>query len=275
MQVYRELAILTARPDASTMAAAPHRLYGTIPAAEACSAARWRELALAEIDAALAAGKLPILAGGTGLYLSALANGLAEIPDIPVDLREAARNLMEREGPAAFHARLAALDAEAAARLRPGDRQRLVRAWEVKTATGKSLLDWQRAGEGAPDAPSLLTFLFLPPRETLYAACDRRFAAMVEAGAFDEVRALLALNLDPDLPAMKAVGVREIAAHLAGRIDRATMLAKGQQATRNYAKRQYTWFRRRVPGAIIFEEQYSERLNETIFNKIRDWRLTF
>jgi len=274
MQVYRELAIVTARPDAAALAAAPHRLYGTIPAREACSVARWRALALAEIDAALAAGRLPILAGGTGLYLSALAKGLAPVPDIPDEVRAAARALMAREGAAAFHARLAALDPAAAAQLRPSDRQRLVRAWEVMTATGTSLLEWQRTDDAAADAPALLSFLFLPPRSTLYAACNRRFASMIEAGALAEVAALLALALDPELPAMKAVGVREIAAYLGGAIDRAHMLARGQQATRNYAKRQYTWFRRRVPGAIIFEEQYSERLDATIFNKIREFQLT-
>jgi tRNA dimethylallyltransferase len=274
MQVYRELAILTARPDAAAMTAAPHKLYGVVSAREACSAARWRAMALAEIDAALAAGKLPILAGGTGLYIEALAKGLAPVPEIPAGVREEARKLVAEEGAAAFHARLARIDPEAAAALRPSDRQRLVRAWEVKTATGKSLREWQRAESVTNDAPELLTFVFLPPRDALYAACDRRFAAMVDAGAIDEVKALLALTLDPGLPAMKAVGLREIADYLAGGIDHARMLALGRQATRRYAKRQYTWFRHRLPAVVVLDEQYSERLNQIIFMKIRESGLT-
>jgi tRNA dimethylallyltransferase len=272
MQVYRELAILTARPDAAAMAAAPHRLYGVISASEACSVARWRAMALAEIDAALGAGQLPILAGGTGLYIEALAKGLAPVPDIPSSVRDEARRLVAEEGAAALHARLARLDPASAA-LQPGDRQRVVRAWEVITATGKPLAEWQRVAAPA-DAPALLTFLFLPPRDALYAASDRRFAAMIEAGAIGEVKALLALNVDPELSALKAVGVGEIAAYVRGEIDMARMIALGQQATRRYAKRQYTWFRHRLPAACIFQEQYSESLDRVIFTKIRESRLT-
>ena len=274
MQVYRELAILTARPDAAAMAAAPHRLYGAISARDSFSVARWRDMALAEIDAALAADRLPILAGGTGLYIEALAKGLASVPEIPAAVREEARRLVAEEGAAAFHARLARLDPEAAAAIRPSDRQRMLRAFEVKMATGKSLRAWQRVPGAAADAPDLLTFVFLPPRDALYAACDRRFAAMIEAGAVAEVRALLALGLDPDLPVMKAVGLREIAAYLRGDMDRARMITLGRQATRRYAKRQYTWFRHRLPEAVIMAEQYSERLDRDIFTKIRESRLT-
>jgi tRNA dimethylallyltransferase len=274
MQVYRELAVVTARPDAAAMAAAPHRLFGAIPARESCSAARWRALALAEIDAALAAGKLPILAGGTGLYIEALAKGLAPVPEIPAAVREEARRFAAAEGLGALHARLARIDPEAAAALRPSDRQRVLRAWEVKTATGTSLRAWQRAAGAAEDVPALLAFVFLPPREALYAACDRRFQEMVERGAVEEVRALLAQKLDPNLPAMKAVGVREIAAYLHGDIDHARMIALGRQATRRYAKRQYTWFRHRLPDAVRLNEQYSERLGPVIFTKIRESGLT-
>ena len=274
MQVYQELAILSARPGAAALAAAPHRLYGVVSASETCSAARWRDMALAEIDAARAAGKRAILAGGTGLYLEALAKGLAPVPDIPREVREQARKLIADESAPAFHARLAAIDPAAAAALEPGDRQRLLRAWEVITATGKSLLDWQREPATAADAPELLTFVFLPPREALYAACDRRFADMIAAGAIDEVKALLALGLDPELPAMKAVGVREIAAYLNEEFDRARMIELGRQATRRYAKRQYTWFRHRLPEAQTFGEQYSEKLDRVIFTKIRESQLT-
>jgi tRNA dimethylallyltransferase len=196
------------------------------------------------------------------------------VPEIPAAVRDEARKLVAEEGAAAFHARLARIDAEAAGRLRPTDRQRLLRAWEVKTATGKSLREWQRAAGGAEDAPLLLTFVFLPPREALYAACDRRFQEMVERGAIEEVKALLALKLGAQLPAMKAVGVREIAAYLQGDINHARMIALGQQATRRYAKRQYTWFRHRLPDAAMQDEQYSERLDLEIFTKIRESGLT-
>ncbi len=274
MQVYRELAILTARPDAAAMLAAPHRLYGVLSAGDACSAGRWCAMALAEIDAALAEGKLPILAGGTGLYLEALRNGLAPVPAIPDDIRERARALLaDADGPA-LHATLARIDPAAAAALRPSDRQRIIRAWQVMTATGRSILEWQRDTQPAEDVVELATFLFLPERQALYAACDRRFAEMIEAGAIEEVKALLALGLDPALPAMKAVGVREIAAYLGGEIGRAEMIARGQQATRNYAKRQYTWFRHRVPAVGIYDAQYSERMDRDIFTKIRETRLT-
>lgn len=273
MQVYRELAIVTARPNAAAMAAVPHRLYGVLSARDVCSAGRWRAMALAEIDAAQDKGKLPILAGGTGLYLEALRDGLAPVPAIPDGVREQARALLLAEDGHALHSRLAKIDHAAAAALRPSDRQRIIRAWQVMTATGRSILDWQREGRD-DDAIDLTTFLFLPDRATLYAACDRRFEEMIAAGAVDEVKALLMLGLDPGLPAMKAVGVREIAAYLHGEIGRAEMIARGQQATRNYAKRQYTWFRHRVPAARIYIEQYSERLDRDIFTKIRESRLT-
>jgi tRNA dimethylallyltransferase len=274
MQVYRELEILTARPDAAAMEAVPHRLYGVLSARDACSAGRWRAMALAEIDAALAEGKLSILAGGTGLYLEALRNGLAPVPAIPDHIREQARALLADADGHALHAALAQIDPAAAAALQPSDRQRIVRAWQVMTATGRSLLEWQRDRLPDEDVVDLTTFLFLPERQALYAACDRRFAEMIEAGAIDEVKALLALGLDPALPAMKAVGVREIAAYLGGEIGRAEMIGRGQQATRNYAKRQYTWFRHRVPAVGIFDAQYSERRSRDIFTKIRESRLT-
>jgi tRNA dimethylallyltransferase len=275
MQVYRDLRVLTARPGPDAEARVPHRLYGVIDAAEACSAGRWRGLALAEIAAAHAAGRLPLLVGGTGLYLHALLHGLAPVPAIPDAVREEARALHAALGGEAFRVRLAALDAEAAARLAPGDTQRLVRAYEVAAATGRTLGDWQRApsGEGGIEARAVL---LLPPRAALYAACDVRFAAMMEAGAVEEVRALLARHLSPELPAMKAVGVREIAALVEGRATRAEAIAAAQQSTRRYAKRQMTWIRHRMAGLrrLTVETQYSESLLPEIFAFIRRSLLT-
>jgi tRNA dimethylallyltransferase len=274
MQVYRELAVLTARPDAAAMASVPHRLYGTIGAGERFSAARWRELAVGEIEAAASTGRLPILAGGTGLYIRTLQRGLAPLPAIPAAIRREGAALLERDGSRDFHARLAALDAESARAIPATDRQRLLRAWEVAVATGAPLPEWRRRATPPGDAPRLLVFAFLPPRAALYTACDRRFAAMIEAGAIEEVRALLALGLDPAAPAMKAVGVREIAAFLAGAMTQEAMIARGQQATRNYAKRQYTWFRHQLPGPEVVPAQFSESLSHEIFKKIDDFLLT-
>jgi tRNA dimethylallyltransferase len=256
MQVYRELEILTARPDAGALARAPHRLYGVLPGAEACSAGRWREMAL--------------------------ARGLAPLPRVPAGLRRAARQRHRELGGAAFHAALAARDPATAARLEPGDSQRLIRAWEVLEATGRPLAEWQAADSGADTPYRFLCIALLPPREALYAACDRRFLGMVEAGALDEVRALLALGLDPELPVMKALGVPELAAHLNAALPLETAVARAQQATRRYGKRQMTWLRTQLPrdfsgnqvSLAAFQAQYSESLRGEIFTIIRDFVLT-
>ncbi|MFQ5958679.1 MAG: tRNA (adenosine(37)-N6)-dimethylallyltransferase MiaA [Alphaproteobacteria bacterium] len=275
MQVYRELRILTARPGAAEEARAPHRLYGVLPAAEACSAARWRDMALAEIAAVREAGRLPILVGGTGLYFRALETGFAAVPDVSAEVRAAARARHAELGGEAFRAALAGRDPEMAARLAPGDSQRLIRAWEVIEATGVSLAEWQRRGtpEDGP-SPSTLSFVLAPPRAALYAACDARFAAMVEAGALAEVAALDALGLAPELPAMKALGVRELRRHLAGELSLDAAIAAAQQATRNYAKRQLTWFRHQMPEARLVELQYSQDLAPRLIEEIGRFLLT-
>ena len=273
LQVYRELRILSARPDAAALAQAPHRLYGVLPAAEVCSAGRWRALALAEIEAARAAGCLPLVVGGSGLYLQALERGMSPIPEVPAGIREAARRRHREQGGAAFHADLAARDPEAGARLRPADSQRLIRAWEVLEATGRSLFDWQ-AAPAEPPPYRFLRLALVPPRAPLYAACDRRFLEMLEAGALAEAEALLALGLDPGLPAMKGVGVPELVAHIAGEISLETATERAQQATRRYAKRQYTWLRGPGAGARTIDAQYSESLQAEIFKIICDFVLT-
>ena len=248
MQVYRELAVLTARPGPDAEARAAHRLYGTLSGAEVCSAGRWREMALAEIARAWEIDSLPVVAGGTGLYLRALERGLSPIPEVPPAVREAARAQHAKMGGAAFHAALASRDPAAAARLHPGDSQRLIRAWEVLEATGRPLADWHRAGAGDGLACRRLLLVLAPPRQALYAACDRRFLDMMAAGALDEVRRLLALGLDPSLPVMKALGVTPLADHLAGKISLDEAVAAVQQATRRYAKRQLTWLRNQMLG---------------------------
>ncbi len=252
MQIYRDLTILTARPGPSALAAAPHRLYGVMPATERCSVARWRGLALTEIAAVQAAGRVPIVVGGTGLYLRALMSGLAEIPEIPPDVRLAARARLDEWGSIRLHAELARRDPIGAGRLGVTDRQRLVRAWEVLEATGRSLTDWHGQTPAGPASGLNFAVIVLdPPRPALYDACNGRFLSMLAAGALDEVRHLDALTLAPDLPALKALGVPELRRHLAGELDLPQAVALAQQATRRYAKRQVTWFRHQVIDSLI------------------------
>jgi tRNA dimethylallyltransferase len=274
MQVYRELRILTARPGAEAEARAPHRLYGVLPAADPCSAGRWRDMAAAACWAAWAEDRRPILVGGTGLYLRALVSGLSPVPPIPEEVRAATRALFASLGNDAFHQRLAERDPEMAARLDPGNSQRLMRAWEVVTATGRSLAAWQADPPIDPLPASLFTLLVMPPRQSLYAACEQRFAAMVKQGAVDEVSNLLSLALDPSLPVMKALGVAELARHLEGRLDLRAAVSHAQQATRQYAKRQTTWFRHQLIADHVISTQFSESLLPGIFAIIRHFLLT-
>jgi len=243
-QVYRDLAILSARPAPEEEARVPHRLYGHRDGALPCSAADWAAEARDEIDAAHADGRLPILVGGTGLYLRTLLQGIAPVPEIDREIRATVRNLTAEQAFAA----LLREDPEAAARLRPSDTTRIARALEVVRATGKPLSHWQQARAGGiADRVDLRPLLLLPPREWLYERCDRRFEAMMSDAGIAEVETFLARGLAPSLPVMRAIGVREIAAFLAGKLSREQAHAAGRQATRNYAKRQYTWFRHQPP----------------------------
>jgi tRNA dimethylallyltransferase len=259
LQCYRDLAILTARPDGGALARAPHRLYGFLDAAERGSAGSWRTLALAEIAAAISERSLPIVVGGTGLYLRALQHGLAPFPEIPEAVREKAAALHLALGGAAFRERLAALDPDSARRLHAGDTQRLVRAYAVVRATGVPAGVWRdRAHPGS--TYRFATILMMPPRDRLYVACDTRFAAMIDCGALAEAAAIAGRGLDPDLPAMKAVGLPELLRHLLGELTFAEAVAAAQRATRRYAKRQLTWFRHQSCPDLVLDEQFSESL---------------
>jgi len=271
MQLYRELRVLTARPTPAEEARVPHRLYGVRAAAEAASVAWWREAALAAMAEERAAGRLPVLCGGTGLFFSALTEGLAHIPPIPEAARAEARRLLAETGPAALHARLAAEDPETALRLRPSDSQRIARAYEVWRGTGRGLAAWQREGGATGPAPWRFAALLLdPPRAELRAAIAARFDAMLAAGALEEVRGLAGQGLDPSLPAMRAHGVPELAAHLAGRMTLPQARERAVLHTGQYAKRQATWFRHHplaatrdthtIHARIAGTEQFYERL---------------
>jgi len=283
MQLYRELPILTAQPSAAEQAAIPHRLYGVQPAAEAASVAWWREAALAAMAEAWAAGRLPILCGGTGLYFRALTEGLAAIPPIPPAARAEARARLAAEGAPALHARLVALDPATAAGLQPGDSQRVARAYEVVLGTGQGLRAWQAAGAVLPPAAARFVAILLdPPREALRTAIATRFAAMLAAGALAEVQALAVQGLDPALPAMRAHGVPELLAQLGGGLTPAAAAARAVLHTGQYTKRQATWFRHHAlapPGTthiiharIEGQAQFQESRIGEIFAFIQNWR---
>ena len=271
-QVYADLAILSARPTAEEMDGVPHRLFGHVDAAEAHNAARWAAEARNVIAEAHAAGRVPILVGGTGLYLRTLLHGIAPVPEIDPRVREAVRALPVAEA----HAALAMADPAAATRLNPADTTRVARALEVGRATGRTLADWQQAREGGiADTIALAPLILLPPRDWLRTRCDTRLIQMFEGGAIQEVEALLARHLDPDLPAMRAIGVPQIAAFLRGEISRADALEAAQAATRQYAKRQYTWFRHQPPADWSgHEESLNVDSIDQLAIKLRDSLLT-
>jgi tRNA dimethylallyltransferase len=251
MQVYRDLRILTARPSPEDEARVPHRLYGHVDAAENYSAGRWCVDAAKALAEARAAGTLPIFVGGTGLYFKALTAGLAAVPPIPAEIRAGLRARLAVEGVEALHAELARRDAATAARVMPRDRSRILRALEVIEATGRSLSDWHR--EGMPPAidPARAVKVFLnPDRKALVAQIAARFAAMLAAGALEEVRELDVRHLPEYLPAMKAHGVPWLRRHLRGEITLEQAAAGAVMDTRRYAKRQLTWFRNQMPGWI-------------------------
>lgn len=243
-QVYRDLPILSAAPSVEERARAEHLLYGVLDGASPSSAAGWAELAKGEIIRLHNMGRLPILVGGTGLYMRTLLDGIAPVPPIDPEIRATVRSTSVSENLAA----LMPLDPVAATTLNPGDTTRIARALEVVKSTGKTLAEWQENREGGmEESVDLRPLVLLPPRPWLNERCDRRFAEMVKEGSLDEVKALLERRLDPSLPVMRAIGVPELGAHLRGELTLEQAVAAGQQATRRYAKRQYTWFAHQPP----------------------------
>ena len=270
-QVYADLAVLSARPSLAEMQGIEHRLFGSWDGATACSAADWAPAARDAIGEVHARGAVPILVGGTGLYIRTLLDGIAPVPAIDPAVREAVRALPT----AAAYAALMQEDPARAALLAPADRTRIARALEVVRSTGQSLAHWQaELSGGIGQSVTLHPAVLLPPRGWVYARCDQRFAQMLDHGALDEVAALLARQLDPDLPVMRAIGVAEVAALLAGSSSRAEAAARGAQATRNYAKRQFTWLRNQLaPGwQRIEDNSYDE--TAIFVSLLRDHGLT-
>lgn len=248
MQVYRDLRIITARPTPAEEAAAPHRLYGHVDAAENYSVGRWCVDASAALVEAERNGWRPIVVGGTGLYFAALTEGLAAVPPIPAEVRAVVRQRLKCEGIAPLYEELARRDPASAERLMPGDRSRITRALEVVLATGRSLTDWHRDGmKPALDARRAVKIFLTVERAELYRRIDARFDAMLASGAIEEVKALAARGLDPSLPAMKAHGVPWLIRQLRGEITLAEAAEGGKRDTRRYTKRQGTWFRHQLP----------------------------
>jgi tRNA dimethylallyltransferase len=244
-QLYRDLPILSAAPSPDELNRTEHRLYGSRDGANSCSAAEWAELARGEIAEVQAEGKLPILVGGTGLYLRTLLDGIAPIPPIDPRIRQRVRSTSVE----ANRTQLESLDPVVAYNLNAGDTTRIARALEIILSTGEPLSAWHERREGGiGEQVDLRPLILLPPRDWLYKRCDERFAAMMSRGAIEEVRALLGRGLDPHLPVMRAIGVRELASYLAGESSLDQAIAAGQLATRQYAKRQYTWFANQPPA---------------------------
>ena len=249
MQLYRDLRVITARPTPAEEARVPHRLYGHVDAAENYSVGRWLADVRPVLDEVCAAGHVPIVVGGTGLYFKGLTQGLSNVPPIPEDIRANIRARMEAQGPATLHAELSRRDPSM--QLKPGDRTRIARALEVLEATGRTLAEWHR--EGLPpliDAASAVKVFVTPDRSELRSRIGTRFDAMLAAGALDEVRALSRRKLDPLLPAMKAHGVPWLVRHLAGGIALEEAAERGKADTRRYVKRQFTWARHQLPDWI-------------------------
>jgi tRNA dimethylallyltransferase len=275
MQIYRDLSVLTARPRAADTARVPHHLYGLLGLDERCSAGQWRTHALNVIADVQRRGALPIVVGGTGLYLRALMTGLHRMPTVPAAVRDELNARLAEEGAPALHAELKLQDPETAAGLNPADSQRIVRALEIFTHTGKGLKHWQSGEtEAAPSNLRFFTIVTLPPREELYVIANERFQWMMENGAMEEVSQLFSQAPPADLPLLKAVGVQVIRTFLDGNIDRDRVLELGQRDTRRYAKRQMTWFRRQIIPEITVETKYLEINTKNIFSNISSFLLT-
>ena len=275
MQMYGDLKIVTGRPSVADEAEIPHHLYGTLGLNDRTSAGSWCEAALTVIHACHKANKLPVLVGGTGLYLQSLVSGMHRIPSVPKEVRAGLNQQLKREGTSVLYAELAAVDPCQAERLNPTDSQRIVRALEIFRYTGKAMSTWQ-SGEMEPTPSNLAFFtcIILPDRDELYSEINLRFDRMLVAGAVNEVKHLLACKPDPDYPPLKAVGVSPIRAFLTREIDQGHMVELAKRDTRRYAKRQYTWFKNQIIPDSILQKQHLVNPHNEFFSEISKFLLT-
>ena len=275
MQVYKDLQILTARPNKTALNLAPHKLYGFLSIDQRCSAGRWRRLALSSISAAHDHDRLPIVVGGTGLYLRALTEGLHALPEVPLNIRKELNERTRADGIGNLYNELVQSDPETAAMLNPNDRQRIVRAMEVFLHSGKGLSKWrQGATDNNTEKLRFFSIQMTPPRDSLYEIINARFEKMLQEGARDEVKTLIRLKPPDDHPLMKAVGVPPIIAYLNKEIDHSRLLELGKGDTRRYAKRQLSWFRNKNISNLEIKTKYSEIILPEIFSEISKFLLT-
>jgi tRNA dimethylallyltransferase len=276
MQLYDGLNIISAAPDKLLRKKVPHKLFGVRDPASPCSAGQWVELVQKEILNAQSSNLLPIIVGGTGMYLKALISGLVKLPPISEKIRRTLRNRLKVEGPAALHAELSQIDPVSANKLAVSDGQRVLRGLEVYLMTGKTLGQWQmdKTGQNTTEGFTFKSLLISPPRKLLYQNCNSRFEKMIKCGVIEEVRALSKKNLSPNLPAMKALGVPEIILYLSGNLTLEETISRAQIATRRYVKRQETWFKHQFIADFVLKTEYNFNLNPKIFPFISKFLLT-
>ena len=275
MQIYQESVILNARPSPLDMQQIPHYLYGEISLRHPCSVGLWLDWFRELLKQPLLSGKPLFVVGGTGLYIKALTQGLAVIPPVPAVIKEEIEKSWQQLGPESFYQQFQQIDPLMAQRLHPNDKQRLIRAWSVKQATGKSLSEWWQTGNPALPIKYLLATL-IPERPFLYAACDQRFLKMMKKGGVEEAAAIYQMKLPPHLPGMGILGLKELFAYFEGAITLEQAIMLGQQATRQYAKRQTTWFRNQLPNAIPIpidsrEQAAIKKVTRTLGDQIKDF----
>lgn len=267
MQIYKELETLTSRPDRNDLEIVPHKLFGTREIINPCSVNIWNNLAQKSIENAVSRGRVPIVCGGTGMYIKYLSTQLATVPNIPVEVRLMAREKLMKLGNEKFYQELTKLDPQMEGLIPIGDSQRLIRAWEVFEVTRRSLFDWQAVNASQTNL-IVCNILLMPDREFLYASCDRRFLEFVDNGALNEAKTIRDLELDPTLPGMKALGLLQLIDYLEGKITFDVAIARAQQKTRNYAKRQMTWFRNQLDADYIDYSPHTGRHTSEIFRTV-------
>lgn len=267
MQIYKELETLTSRPDRNDLEIVPHKLFGTREIINPCSVNIWNNLAQKSIENAVSRGRVPIVCGGTGMYIKYLSTQLATVPNIPAEVRLMAREKLMKLGNEKFYQELTKLDPQMEGLIPIGDSQRLIRAWEVFEVTRRSLFDWQAVNASQTNL-IVCNILLMPDREFLYASCDRRFLEFVDNGALNEAKTIRDLELDPTLPGMKALGLLQLIDYLEGKITFDVAIAQAQQKTRNYAKRQMTWFRNQLDADYIDYSPHTGRHTSEIFRTV-------
>ena len=268
VQIYREIKILSGRPTFDDYRQAPHRLYGIMSIFNPCTLGIWRKMALETIKECELSGRLPIICGGTGLYIKFLLNELSAIPEIPPSIKLEAREKLEDLGNENFRELLSKNDPVSARRIKAGDTNRLLRAWEVLTATNKSLSYWHEQSRETESQHKFFKVCLMPERKALYSKCDKRFLDFIEQGAADEARALDSINVSPELPASKTLGLLELIKYTKGELELSDAIAQAQRITRRYAKRQLTWFRHQLDEDFLIQNLRCRKTVSDCFKKI-------